>query len=123
MVLEIFSCNLWSVGQYSRKLALLGYKSATVRRVGASVFRGWVFLPPRLLTHLNYKIIVACKPAAADAPLRRRVAIIGSEIAGLSAAHYLLTFKGAAKLDVRNLQGPRLSEPGGPHRQHRNAAY
>ena len=62
---------------------------------------GQTLLPKHLLEHLDYALIVATKPLAEGCPTKKkRVAIIGSGLAGLSAAHYLLTSDEAADTDV-----------------------
>ena len=72
-----------------------------VQLVGGQVFKGWSFLPERLLNHLDYALIVAKKPIVEKKmPKKKRVAIIGSGLAGLSTAHYLLSSREAANIDV-----------------------
>lgn len=95
--------NLWSASEYRDRLRSMGYDAdVSVELVGDRVFRGWSFLPARLLEHLDYALIVATKPRAAKGPpaKRKRVAIVGSGLAGLSAAHCLLTSEQAADVDV-----------------------
>ena len=95
--------SLWSVEEYSNKLSLLGYNqdSIKIELVGDQVFKGWSFLPAWLLKHLDYALIVASKPEVKnEQKTRKRIAVIGSGLAGLSTAHYLLSSTNAADFDV-----------------------
>jgi dimethylaniline monooxygenase (N-oxide forming) len=98
-------CNLWSVKEYRNNLTSIGYnEDISVQLVGKDVFKGWsAYLPKCLLDHIDYALIVAKKPNIKSnlPPLKKkRVAIIGSGLAGLSSAHYLLTSKEATNVDV-----------------------
>ena len=97
--------NLWSAEEYRRHLVSLGYDDdVRVQLIGDDVFRGWHgYLPRCVLRHLDYALIVAKKPpaAAGRAPRKRKqVAIVGSGLAGLSAAQRLLAAPSAVDIDV-----------------------
>ena len=99
------TCNLWCVEEYHKKLVSLGYgkDDIQIHHVGEQVFKGWQrFLPQSLLNHLDYALIVAKKPILSNSQLnkKKKIAIVGSGLAGLSTAHSLLTSQQAADLDV-----------------------
>jgi predicted NAD/FAD-binding protein/cyclopropane fatty-acyl-phospholipid synthase-like methyltransferase len=100
-LMGIPSENLGSVTEYRNKLASLGYDEINVQNIGDKVFTGWDFLPNALLRHIDYVIITANKPSQERATVsKKKVAIIGSGLAGLSAAHYMLSSPEAATLEI-----------------------
>ena len=104
-LMGIRSCNLWSADEYRDNLTSIGYdKEIYVKLIGKDVFIGWraYHLPRWLLDHIDYGLVVAKKPPAVqNTPLKKkRIAIIGSGLAGLSSAHYLLTSNVSANIDV-----------------------
>ena len=93
--------NLWSSSEYRKKFATFGYDDVNIQLIGDAVFKGWSrFLPKALLDHIDYAIIVASKPSTSPPRPKKKVAIIGSGLAGLSAAHYILSSPEAADFVV-----------------------
>lgn len=89
--------NLWSSSDYRTRLAAFGFGEVNVQILGHDVFKGWSrLLPKSLLKHIDYAIIVASTPIQNKPPPKKKVAIIGSGLAGLSAAHYILSSPEAA---------------------------
>ena len=103
-LMGIPTANLWTEQDYRRKLAEMGYDGVDVQTIsGPVLIQGpWSrFLPQALLWHLDYAIVVASSPAPVK-PRRKKkkVAIVGSGLAGLSTAYYLLSSPSAADFDV-----------------------
>ena len=103
-LMGIPTANLWTDEEYRRKLAEMGYDGVDVQTIsGPVLIQGpWSrFLPQALLRHLDYAIVVASSPAPVK-PRRKKkkVAIVGSGLAGLSTAYYLLSSPSAADFDV-----------------------
>ena len=90
LAMNIPTCNHWSPAQYEAELTALGLEAITIVSTGARVLPYW--LPGPMLPYLDYASVVARVPLAATAPLpRRRVAVIGSGLAGLTTAHTLVS--------------------------------
>jgi predicted NAD/FAD-binding protein len=93
--------GLWSIKEYKQELARKGFDSdVNIELIGRDVYKGWSCLPKCLLQYLDYALIVAKKPGLKNHPTKKRIAIIGSGLAGLSTAHYLLSSRDAAEYDV-----------------------
>ena len=95
--------DLWSEHEYVNNLDMLGYDKTNidVKLVGADVFKGWSIMPACLVQYLDYALIAATKKSqATDVEKKKRVAIVGSGLAGLSTAYYLLSSKDAASFEV-----------------------
>jgi cyclopropane fatty-acyl-phospholipid synthase-like methyltransferase len=98
---------LWSVEDYTNKLASLGFdRNVKIELVGTSVFKGWSFLPACLLQYLEYALVVARKPEAENPSKekKKRIAVIGSGLAGLSTAYYLLSSNDLILTSMRRMQ-------------------
>ena len=98
------TANLWTKEEYRTKLAEMGYDGVDVQTISEQVLiQGpWSrFLPRTLVRYLDYAIVVASSPAPVK-PRRKKkkVAIVGSGLAGLSTAYYLLSSPSAADFDV-----------------------
>lgn len=100
--------NVWTESEYRARLSEIGFSDAHFKRVGASVFAGWRdVLPAFLLRNLDYAVIVCSKPALDnDKPPRtkKKVAIVGSGLAGLSAARCITSSSHAANIEVTVLE-------------------
>jgi predicted NAD/FAD-binding protein len=99
------SCNLWTESQYISNLQALGFENIKLERVGDCVLSRW--LPAFVQRHLDYAVVsatlssasssssssaaAAAIAASAPKPSRIKVAVVGSGLAGLSAAHSLTT--------------------------------
>lgn len=94
--------NMWSVKEYCERLESIGYVDVKVRAIGEDVFNGWRgILPGALLRHLDYVIVVATAPAGdRPSPKKKRVAIVGSGLAGLATAHRLATSATASDIVI-----------------------
>ena len=96
--------NLWTEDEYRKHLELLGFCTVKIKGIGTHVFSGWsdVF-PKSLVQHLDYAIIVASKEADTQIspPRKKRVAVIGSGMAGLAAAHAIANSSRAADVEVK----------------------
>lgn len=90
--------NLWTSDEYRSKLAGMGFDGVDVQTISEQVLiKGWSqFLPNALLKHLDYAIIVASAHIESKPRPKKKIAIIGSGLAGLSSAHYLLSSQHAA---------------------------
>lgn len=95
--------NLWTRNEYIQHLSDLGYADIEVSSTRGSVFKGWErYIPQQLLQYLDYSIIVAVVPRSSQeqSPIKKKVAIIGSGLAGLAAAHSLVTSSEAVEVTI-----------------------
>ena len=77
---------------YESSLRSAGFETVEVLSLGSDVLAEW--LPRFMVRHLDYVVVTATKPASAEKTKRRRkVAIIGSGMAGMATAHYLGTLE------------------------------
>lgn len=81
--------NMWDSATYHGHLSTIGYRNIQIKRIGQHVFSGWSFLPVWLLEHVEYVVVTAHKGTNRKVE-KKRVAVIGSGLAGLSAAHSIL---------------------------------
>jgi len=105
LAMNIPACNHWSAAQYEAELAALGLEGVAIVSTGARVLPYW--LPKAMLPYLDYASVVARVPLTAAAPphaphvspprRRRKVAVIGSGLAGLATAHTLIS---SGRVDV-----------------------
>jgi len=80
--------NLWPHAAYTERLTEAGFLDVRIESLGASVIGRWV--PAAALAYLDYVVVVASTPGAQrPRPPRRRIAIVGSGLSGLAAAHRL----------------------------------
>lgn len=82
--MNIPSCNLWTEQEYTAHLAALGFKDAVIEPLDG-VLEAW--FPRAFLQHIRYVVVTAS--VASSAQVREKVAVIGSGLAGLAAAHSL----------------------------------
>lgn len=95
--------NVWTKNDYIKHLSDLGFVDIDVQSTKGSVFRGWEqYLPHILLQHLDYSIIVGTVPIKCQqqGSTPKKVAIIGSGMAGLAAAHTLKTSSSGADIEI-----------------------
>ena len=94
--------NLWTSDEYRSKLAGMGFDGVDVQTISEQVLiKGWSrYLPNALLRHLDYAIIVASAPIESKPRPKKKIAIIGSGLAGLSSAYYLLSSQHAADFSI-----------------------
>jgi len=100
----VSSNTLWSEDEYRHQMEFLGYSSVKVERIGNNVFSGWTHVFPKsLIRYLDYAIIVANKGTDAKLPRlqKKRVAVIGSGMAGLSAARAIISSVKAKEVEVK----------------------
>ena len=98
------SINIWTEEEYVSHLESLGFSNVQIDRVGKQVLPRW--LPSFMLQYLDYGIVSASfippknspRSASLSAPSRIKVAVVGSGLAGLSAAHNLTS--SGAPVDV-----------------------
>ena len=96
--------TLWSEDEYRNQMEFLGFSSIKVERIGNNVFSGWSHVFPKsLIRHLEYAIIVATKETGAKSPpiQKKRIAVIGSGMAGLAAARAIVSSPNAAEVEVK----------------------
>ena len=92
VVLGIPYGNQWTKTEYTERLSDLGYVDIEIQSTEGSVFAGWVeYLPSVLTQYLDYSIIAAALSTTEKQVSKTKVAIIGSGLAGLTAAHSLST--------------------------------
>jgi predicted NAD/FAD-binding protein/cyclopropane fatty-acyl-phospholipid synthase-like methyltransferase len=95
--------NLWTRNEYIQYLSDLGFTDVQVQSTEGRVFKGWErYLPQRVLQYLDYSIVVATMPKTnqTQTPIKKKVAIIGSGLAGLAAAHSLVTSSEAVEVTI-----------------------
>ena len=90
-------CNLWNLEEYRAKLNAAGFDEIVTESIGDRVLPKW--LPQSFLPYLDYVVISAtkapsCKPesvgnVSGGGGEKLKVAVIGSGLAGLTAAHNL----------------------------------
>ena len=98
--------NVWTAAEYIVKLRALGFADVRVEHIGNRVLNRW--LPRWMSQRLDYGLIVATRRHSAEHPaplakaiaVRKRVAIVGSGLSGLAAAHALTSSGRCAELDV-----------------------
>jgi SAM-dependent methyltransferase len=92
--------NQWTKKQYIQHLNVLGYVDIDIQSTKGGVFSGWEDYLPRILTEtLDYSIIVAALPTK-ERPEKKRIAIVGSGLAGLTAAHSLVNSSANVKVTI-----------------------
>eukprot|EP00957_Ditylum_brightwellii_P168076 12795144-Ditylum_brightwellii.AAC.1 len=105
--------NAWTEHEYHAHLVTsAGFADIKIERIGERVFHGWKHVfPSSLLKYIDYAIIVATKPASATGGKNeinaeaisakpKKIAIIGSGMAGLAAAHSIYSSSKAADVSV-----------------------
>lgn len=88
-------CNLWNLEEYRAKMHAAGFDEIVVESIGDRVLPKW--LPQSFLPYLDYAVVSATKASTAatnaagagNEKKRLKVAVIGSGLAGLTAAHNL----------------------------------
>lgn len=99
--------TVWTESTYRRHLTSLGFCNVRVKRIGLEVFSGWIgILPQALLQYLDYAIIVASKEGGRgenETPnlRKKRVAVIGSGMAGLAAAYAINSSSRSEEVEVK----------------------
>ena len=102
-ILGISVGNLWTQGEYIKHMSNLGFVDIKIESIGRRVFLGWKhFLPEALSRHLEYAIIVGTRPPLPPAKetKQKRVAIVGSGLSGLMAAHTIANSSRGANVAV-----------------------
>ncbi|KAL3943268.1 MAG: hypothetical protein SGBAC_002677 [Bacillariaceae sp.] len=85
--------NLWTEKEYKQQLSDLGFTDISVQSTEGNVLIGWEkFFPKGVLQYLDYSIVVASTPKADPNSVRKtkKVAVVGSGLAGLATAHSLI---------------------------------
>jgi len=100
------SSSVWTETEYVKHLESIGYCNIIVKRIGSQVFAGWKeFLPNSILRHLDYCVITASKrkmsrSGTERSTTKKRVAVIGSGMAGLAAAHAIYSSAQSNNIEV-----------------------
>lgn len=118
LIMGVKSSCVWTETKYIRHLESLGFSNISIKRIGPHVFGGWKnILPASLVQHLEYGIIVANKledgsesRGTKNALRKKRVAVIGSGMAGLTAAHTI--YSSAQSKDIEVIVYEAASQPG-----------
>jgi predicted NAD/FAD-binding protein/2-polyprenyl-3-methyl-5-hydroxy-6-metoxy-1,4-benzoquinol methylase len=107
----IDSSTVWTEGEYKMHLESIGFCNISVQHVSPQVFGGWTgLLPNSLIRYLEYSIIVASKreepydennDCMGGIKKKKRVAIIGSGMAGLATAHAIYNSPQAKNIEVK----------------------
>ena len=105
--------QIWSRARYVRALESAGFRSVDIRSVnsGGAVLGKW--FPNALVSRIDYALVTASLPPAADAKTRRkikskkrmRVAVVGSGLAGLTAAHTLAPHADVTLFEAKSTGG------------------
>ena len=97
--------TLWTKDQYRNRLNNFGFCDVKIKSIGKHVFSGWKEVFPKSLVHyLDYAIIVASKEQLDDKtppPRKKRIAVIGSGMAGLTAARDIASSSRAVEVEVK----------------------
>ena len=101
-MMGITANDVWSTNEYVTNLDLLGYdkNNISIELIGVHVFKRWGLLPTCLVQYLDYALIVAAGTSLATGAKKKKIAVIGSGLAGLSTAHHLLSSDDAIRFEV-----------------------